>query len=109
MSRKSRPSVRSWRAPAKRAMSLAAAVAMMLASPSGTPGPARAQDDEPKPPPIVRDAEIEQLLRDYTQPILHAAGLANQNVRVVIINDPTFNAFVMDGRRIFINSGALLQ
>src|SRR5262249_15858864 len=45
----------------------------------------------------------------YTQPILRAAGLANQNVHVVIINDPTFNAFVMDGRRIFINSGALLQ
>ena len=60
-------------------------------------------------PPIIRDAEIEQLLRDYTQPILKAAGLAHQNVRVVIINDRSFNAFVADGRRIFINSGALMQ
>jgi predicted Zn-dependent protease len=60
-------------------------------------------------PPIIRDAEIEQLLREYTQPILKAAGLAQQNVRVVIINDRSFNAFVADGHRIFINSGALMQ
>ena len=38
-----------------------------------------------------------------------AAGLAQQNIRVVIINDPSFNAFVADGHRIFINSGALMQ
>ena len=37
--------------------------------------------------PLIRDAEIEQLLRDYTQPILKAAGLAQQNIQVVIIND----------------------
>jgi predicted Zn-dependent protease len=60
-------------------------------------------------PPIIRDAEIEQLLREYTQPILKAAGLAQQNVHVVIINDRSFNAFVADGHRIFINSGALMQ
>jgi predicted Zn-dependent protease len=60
-------------------------------------------------PPIIRDAEIEQLLREYTQPILKAAGLAQQNVHVIIINDRSFNAFVADGHRIFINSGALMQ
>jgi len=60
-------------------------------------------------PPIIRDAEIEQLLREYSQPILKAAGLGQQNIRVVIINDPSFNAFVADGHRIFINSGALMQ
>ena len=59
--------------------------------------------------PLIRDAEIEQLLRDYTQPILRAAGLAKQNIQVTIINDRTFNAFVMDGHRIFINAGALLD
>ena len=37
--------------------------------------------------PIIRDAEIEQLLRDYTAPILRAAGLAQQNIQVVIINE----------------------
>src|ERR1700704_4470150 len=59
--------------------------------------------------PIIRDAEIEQLLRDYTQPILRTAGLAQQNVQVTIINDRSFNAFVMDGRRIFVNAGALID
>ena len=59
--------------------------------------------------PLIRDAELEQLLRDYTQPILKAAGLAQQNIRVIIINDRSFNAFVMDGRRIFVNAGALME
>jgi len=59
--------------------------------------------------PLIRDAEIEQLLRDYTTPILRAAGLGPQNVQVVIINERAFNAFVMDGRRIFVNSGALFE
>ncbi len=67
--------------------------------------PARAQ----RGPPIIRDAEIEQLLKDYTQPLLKTAGLAQQNIRVVIINDRTFNAFVADGRRIFVNGGALME
>ncbi len=59
--------------------------------------------------PVIRDAEIEQLLRDYSQPILRTAGLAKQNVQVVIINERTFNAFVMDGRHIFVNAGALMD
>jgi predicted Zn-dependent protease len=59
--------------------------------------------------PLIRDAEIEQLLRDYASPVLKAAKLAKQNVRIVIINDRSFNAFVMDGRHIFINAGALLE
>jgi predicted Zn-dependent protease len=69
--------------------------------------PAFAQEN--KGPPILRDTETEQLLRDYTRPILRVAGLEKQNINVVIINDPSFNAFVADGRRIFVNYGAILQ
>ena len=58
---------------------------------------------------MIRDAEIEQLLRDYTAPILKVAGLSKQNVQVVIINDKSFNAFVMDAHRIFVNTGALME
>ena len=58
---------------------------------------------------MIRDAEIEQLLRDYTAPILKVAGLSNQNVQVVIIDDNSFNAFVMDAHRIFVNTGALKE
>jgi predicted Zn-dependent protease len=71
--------------------------------------PARAQDSATRGMPVIRDAEIEQLLRDYAQPILRAAGLAKQNVRVVVLSDRSFNAFVMDGRHIFINAGALFD
>jgi predicted Zn-dependent protease len=88
----------------KGGIALLAAAAMLLA-----PIPSLAQQQAGRGPPIIRDAEIEQLLRDYTQPILRAAGLAKQNVQVVIINEPTFNAFVIDGRRIFVNSGALME
>jgi predicted Zn-dependent protease len=70
--------------------------------------PARAQD-LPKGLPLIRDAETEQLLREYTAPILRSAGLAQQNIHVVIINDRTFNAFVIDAKRIFVNAGALMQ
>lgn len=59
--------------------------------------------------PVLRDAETEELLRDYTRPILKAAGLSQQKIEVVIINSREFNAFVADGRRIFINYGALYE
>jgi predicted Zn-dependent protease len=71
--------------------------------------PAAATAQENRGPKLLRDTEIEQLLRDYTRPILRAAGLEKQNIQVVIINDATFNAFVADGRRIFVNYGALMQ
>jgi predicted Zn-dependent protease len=58
---------------------------------------------------VLRDTESEQLLRDYTRPILRAAGMEKQNIQMVIINDSTFNAFVADGRRIFVNYGAMMQ
>ena len=60
-------------------------------------------------PPVIRDTEAEQLLREYTRPILRAAGLEKQNIQMVIINESAFNAFVADGRRIFVNHGAMMQ
>ncbi|HEX2353069.1 MAG TPA: M48 family metalloprotease, partial [Xanthobacteraceae bacterium] len=86
--------------PAARLVAVVTATAL-----AGAAAPAHAQ----KGLALVRDAEIEQLLREYTQPILRAAGLAQQNVQVVIINDRSFNAFVADGRRIFVNGGALME
>ena len=86
----------------KKFTAIATAIALILA-----PIPAFAQED--KGIPILRDTETEQLLRDYTRPILRVAGLEKQNIQVTIINQAVFNAFVADGRRIFVNHGALLQ
>ena len=69
----------------------------------------RAENHENRGPPVLRDTETEQLLREYTRPILRVAGLEKQNIQMVIINDPSFNAFVADGRRIFVNYGAILK
>jgi predicted Zn-dependent protease len=68
-----------------------------------------ASAEQSKGPPVIRDTEAEQLLRDYTRPILRVAGLEKQNIQVVIINESVFNAFVADGRRIFVNYGAIMQ
>ncbi|HTB02087.1 MAG TPA: M48 family metalloprotease [Bradyrhizobium sp.] len=65
--------------------------------------------EQEKGPSTVRDTETEQLLREYTRPILRVAGLEKQNIQIVIINDDAFNAFVADGHRIFVNYGAIMQ
>jgi predicted Zn-dependent protease len=97
------------RAPAARALALATAFAVAWAGIVPSAQPARAQDSTTRGMPVIRDTEIEQLMRDYAQPILKAANLSKQNVRVVVLNDRSFNAFVMDGRHIFINAGALFD
>ncbi|MBA3448330.1 MAG: M48 family peptidase, partial [Pseudaminobacter sp.] len=48
--------------------------------------------------PIVRDAEIEALVRDYARPIFKVAGLSKSGIDIILVNDPRFNAFVA-GRR----------
>jgi predicted Zn-dependent protease len=88
---------------ASRLTALCTAVALAISPISSALG------QEAKGPPVLRDAEAEQLLRDYTRPVLRAAGLEKQNIQVVIINESVFNAFVADGRRIFVNYGAMLQ
>jgi predicted Zn-dependent protease len=93
----------SLRTKATKLTAITAAVALTLAPMSS--GLAQ-QDNGPK---VIRDTEAEQLLRDYTRPILRAAGLEKQNIQVVIINDAAFNAFVADGHRIFVNYGAIMQ
>jgi predicted Zn-dependent protease len=100
---------------ARRARPVARGLAILTAAAIGIAGGgpalehAAAQERPTRGLPIIRDTEIEQLMRDYAQPILRTAGLAQQNVRVIVLNERTFNAFVMDGRHIFINAGALFD
>jgi predicted Zn-dependent protease len=92
--------------PAGRALALLVAGAVAFVGGGSAIQQARAQQ---RNLPIIRDTEIEQLMRDYAEPVLRAAGLARQNVKVVVLNDRAFNAFVMDGRHIFVNAGALFE
>jgi predicted Zn-dependent protease len=53
------------------------------------------------------DTEMEALLADYARPILERAGQGSGRIRVRILNNPTFNAFVIDGRNIYMHTGVL--
>ena len=57
---------------------------------------------------LIRDAETEALIADFTMPIFRAAGVSSNNIKVHLVNDTSFNAFVVDGRNMFINTGAIL-
>jgi predicted Zn-dependent protease len=56
---------------------------------------------------ILRDAETEALLHDMATPLVKAAGLDPRNVDVVIVNDPSINAFVINGQAVYLNSGLI--
>jgi predicted Zn-dependent protease len=93
-----------------RGIAVAAAIAVAATGVGPVAKPAQAQSSTiPRGMPVIRDTEMENLLRDYAAPILRAAGLAKQNVKVVVLNERSFNAFVMDGRHIFVNAGALFD
>jgi predicted Zn-dependent protease len=57
----------------------------------------------------IRDTEIENLLNDYARPVFKAAGLGEGRVAMRIVKSDAFNAFVLDGRNVFIHTGALTQ
>lgn len=58
---------------------------------------------------LLRDAEVEQALKMLMRPILQAAGLGSNRIRVLVIKDSSLNAFVVDSRHIFIHSGLILK
>ncbi len=58
---------------------------------------------------LLRDAGIEQGLSRLAAPVLRAAGLNAKRLRVLVVNDSQFNAFVLDSQTIFINYGLILK
>ena len=57
---------------------------------------------------LIRDAEIEETLRVYTEPLLVAAGVRPEEVHIYIVNDDSVNAFVAGGQNIFVHTGLIL-
>lgn len=58
---------------------------------------------------IIRDAEIESIIRSYATPVFQAAGLNPQAVDIYLIQDRTLNAYVSGGQNIFIHTGLLIR
>jgi predicted Zn-dependent protease len=68
------------------------------------PAQARAQGQK-----IIRDAEIESIIRGYATPLFQAAGLNPQAIDVYLIEDRSLNAFVAGGLNMFIHTGLLIR
>jgi len=91
------------------AVMCAATIALpLVSSPALGPSAALAQAGR-KGLSLVRDAEVEGLLRDYAKPIFRVANVNSTQPEIVLVNDKSFNAFVPDSRRIFINIGVIMQ
>ena len=56
---------------------------------------------------LIRDAEIETIIRGYATPIFEAAGLSASDVRIHLVNDQRLNAFVANGLNLFIHTGLI--
>ena len=82
---------------AKAAMALLLAIAIVM-----TTAPARAQG-------LIRDSEIEALIREYATPIFEVAGLGTQNIKIHLVGQRSFNAFVVDGQNMFVHVGVLMN
>lgn len=57
---------------------------------------------------LIRDAEIEDTLRVYSEPLLQAAGLNPDDVSLYIVGDQSLNAFVAGGQNIFVHTGLIM-
>lgn len=57
---------------------------------------------------ILRDAETETLFLDMSLPMIRAAGLDPKNVRVVVVNDESINAFATQGQDVYLNAGLIM-
>lgn len=57
----------------------------------------------------IRDAEIESLLRAYSLPLMEAGGLKPDQVRLLLINERSINAFVAGGQNLFLNTGLIAE
>jgi predicted Zn-dependent protease len=58
---------------------------------------------------LIRDAEIEQILRDYSNPLFAAAGLKPDDVNLYIVQDDSLNAFVAAGQNVFLHTGLIME
>ena len=56
---------------------------------------------------LIRDTEIEAILKIWGEPIFKAAGLDPQSVNIILVKNDAVNAFVAGGTNIFIYTGLI--
>lgn len=58
--------------------------------------------------PLIRDAEIEHTLRQFSDPIFTTDGLKPSAVHLFIVQDNSLNAYVAGGANMFIHTGMIM-
>src|SRR4051794_36273886 len=53
---------------------------------------------------LIRDTEIEEIIRKETAPVLKASGLEPEQVHFYLVADRDLNAFTTGGTNIFLNT-----
>ncbi|MBX2834731.1 MAG: M48 family metalloprotease [Micavibrio sp.] len=66
--------------------------------------PARAQFGAPT---IIRDTEIEDILKGWAEPLLKQAGIPKNTVQIILVQSPQINAFVAGGANMFFYTGLI--
>ncbi len=90
-----------------RLLRAAIGVAAVVSTLAVSTAPAYAQGDPGVS--IIRDTEIEAILRKDSDPIFIAAGLTPRNVQIHIVGDKELNAFSAAGEQVFINTGLIIE
>jgi predicted Zn-dependent protease len=85
-------------------ISIKVAVCLVVAVLAAGAGPAHAQKIS-----LIRDAEIENTIREFAIPVFRAAELNPSAVSIYLVQDSTINAFVAGGQRLFLNTGLLTR
>jgi predicted Zn-dependent protease len=57
---------------------------------------------------LIRDVEIETTIRSYWDPILRAANIDPAETELVLVNDNSINAFVINSRTMFVHTGLIM-
>ena len=55
----------------------------------------------------IRDAEIEGIIKTFSEPLFLAAGVEPSAVEIYIVNNRMLNAFVAGGQNLFVTTGLL--
>jgi predicted Zn-dependent protease len=58
---------------------------------------------------IIRDAEIENILKSYCAPVFTAVGMNPKNIKIHIVDSDEINAFATAGHNIYFNTGLILE
>lgn len=58
---------------------------------------------------LINDTEIERGITEIIKPVAHAANVSEDRLKIYIVRDDDFNAFVRGGEDIFIYTGLLKQ